>query len=147
MLKRKVREKPEQASIPITLNCKGFCPNITKVMRKHWNVLAINESLKKIFNCQPITAFKQNKKLKELIGGSKIEKNKKKKKKKEEIEKKKVKKRQIQKLKPGKCSPCLTNLRSICYKQVLKTTTLTSQQAKKIHKIFHNVICASSYAM
>ena len=29
-----------------------------------------------MFNCHPITAFKQNKNLKELIGSNKIEKNK-----------------------------------------------------------------------
>ena len=44
--------------------------------QKNWNLLAINESLKEVFNCEPITAFKQNKNLKELIGSNKIEKNK-----------------------------------------------------------------------
>ena len=58
-----------------------------------------------IFNCQPITEFKRNKSLKELIGSNKIEKN-------------KVEKRQIQKLKPGKSFPCLINLRLFCCKQV-----------------------------
>ena len=81
---------------------------------KHWNLLEINESLKEIFNCQPITGSRRNKSLKELIGSNKIEKN-------------KVKKRQIQKLKPGKCSLCLTNLRSLCCKQALKTSTFKSQ--------------------
>ena len=52
------------------------------------------------------------KNLKKFIGSNKIEKNKVK------------KKRQIQKLKPGKYSPPrLTNLRSLCCKQVQKTTT------------------------
>ena len=60
----------------------------------------------------------RNKNLKELIESNKIEKN-------------KVKNRQIQKLKPGKCSPCLTNFRSLCCKQVRKITTFKSQQAKK----------------
>ena len=72
-------------------------------MREHWNLLAVNESLKEIFNSQSIIAFKGNKNLKVLIGSNKIEKN-------------KVKKIQIQKLKPGKCSSCLTNLRSRCCK-------------------------------
>ena len=47
----------------------------------------MNESLKEIckFNCQPITAFRQNKNPKELIRSNKFEKN-------------KVKKGQIQKL-------------------------------------------------
>ena len=98
------------------------------MIQKHWNLLAINESLKKIFNCQPIAAFRGNKNLKELIESNKIEKN-------------KVKKRQIQKLKPGKCFPCLTNLRSLCCKQVRKTTTFKSQQTKKICN------CASSYVI
>ena len=85
MLKEKVREKPKQTRISLTLTYNCFCPNISKVIRKHWNLLAINESLKEIFNCQPIAAFRRNKNLKELIGSNKIEKN-------------KVKKRQIQKL-------------------------------------------------
>ena len=63
------------------------------------------------------------------------------------IEKIKVKKRQIHKLKPGKCSACLINLRSVCCKQVRKTTTFKNQQTKEICKIFHNVNCASSYVI
>ena len=109
MLEEKIREKSKY---------NRFCPNISKVMRKHWNLLSINESPKEMFNCQPITSFRRNKNLKELIGSNKIAKN-------------KVKKRQIQKLKPGKCSPYLTNLRPLCCKQVRRTTTFKSQQNKK----------------
>ena len=104
------------------------------MIQKHWNLLEINESLKEIFTCQSITAFRQNKNLKELIGSNKFEKN-------------TTKKRQIQKLKPGKYSPCLKIIRSLCCKQVRKTTTFKSQQTKKIYKIFHNVNCASSYVI
>ena len=134
MLKEKVRAKPKQICITLTLIYHRFCPNISKVIRKHWNLLELNESLKKIFNCQPTKAFRRNKNLKELIGSNKIEKN-------------KVKERQIQKLKPGKLSPYLTNLRSLCCKYVRKTTTFKSQQTKQIYKIFHNVNCASSYVL
>ena len=100
MLKEKVREKSKQTCIQLTLTSNRFCPNISKVIQNHWNLLEINESLKEIFNCQPITACRLKRNLKNLIGSKKIEKN-------------KVEKRQIQKLKPGKCSPCLTNLRSL----------------------------------
>ena len=58
------------------INCNCFYRNISKVIRKHWNSLEINESLEEIFNCQPITVFPRNKNLKELIGSNKIEKNK-----------------------------------------------------------------------
>ena len=76
MLKEKAREKPKQTCILLSLTYNRFCPNIGKVIRKHWNLLEINEYLKEIFNCQPITAFRRNKNLKEFIGSKKIEKNK-----------------------------------------------------------------------
>ena len=80
------------------------------MIQKHWNLLAINESLKNIYNCQPITVFTRNTNLKELIESNKIEKN-------------KVNKRQIQKLKPEKCSPCLKKL-SLCCKSIKNHTNV-----------------------
>ena len=58
MLKEKVRKKPKQTFIPLTLNYNRFCPNISKAIRKRWNLLEINKSLKGIINCQPIIAFR-----------------------------------------------------------------------------------------
>ena len=52
MLKEKVGEKSKQTCIQLTLTYNCFCPNISKVIWKHWNLLAINESLKEIFNSQ-----------------------------------------------------------------------------------------------
>lgn len=75
------------------------------MIRKHWNLLAINQSLKETFNWQPITSFKRNKNLKELTGNSEIEKN---------------KVRQKQKQKRGKCSSCLTNKRLLLRGNKLK---------------------------
>ena len=60
----------------ININLQSLFPNISKMIRKYWNLLAINESLKEKFNSQPITAFGRNKNLKELIGSNRIEKNK-----------------------------------------------------------------------
>ena len=75
MLKERITEKVKQTRIPLRLTYNRFCPN-SKLIRKHWNLLAINESLKEILTCQQITAFKRNKNLKEQIGSNKIEKNK-----------------------------------------------------------------------
>ena len=72
-----------ETRIPLTLIYNCFCPNVSKVIQWHWNLQVINESLEEKFNCQPITAYKQNENLKELIENSKTENN-------------KVKKRQIQ---------------------------------------------------
>ena len=72
-----------ETRIPLTLIYNCFCPNISKVIQWHWNLQVINESLEEKFNCQPVTAYKQNENLKELMENSKTENN-------------KVKKRQIQ---------------------------------------------------
>ena len=104
-----------------TLTDNHFYPNISKVIKKYWSLPAINESLKVIFDCQWVTAFRQNKGID--IG------------------------RQILKLKPGKDFLCLKNLRSLCCKQVRETAAIKSQQTKKIYKIFHNVNCASRYVI
>ena len=55
ILKEKVREKPKQ-TLTLTYNC--ICPNISKVIQKHWILLELNESLKEIFNYQPISSFR-----------------------------------------------------------------------------------------
>ena len=104
-----------------TLTYNHFYPNISKVIKKYWSLLAINESLKVIFNCQWVTAFRQNKGVD--IG------------------------RQILKLRPGKCFLCLKILRSLCCKQVRETAATKSQQTNKIYKIFHNVNSASRYVI
>ena len=44
MLKEKVRQKSKQRCIPLTLTQNCFCPNISKVIQKHWKLLEINES-------------------------------------------------------------------------------------------------------
>ena len=49
---------------------------MSKVVRKHWNILSINKFFKEIFQNEPVIAFKRNKNLKEVIGSNKSEYNK-----------------------------------------------------------------------
>ena len=58
MLKEKVREKPKK---PIPLVTIAFVQTSVKWYKSDLNFLEINESLKEIFNCQAITAFRRNK--------------------------------------------------------------------------------------
>ena len=64
----------------ININLQSFLSTDQQSDTKNWNLPAINESLKEIFNFQPITSFRRNKNLKELMGSNKNEKNKGKKK-------------------------------------------------------------------
>ena len=64
----------------ININLQSFLSTDQQSDTKNWKLPAINESLKEIFNFQPITSFRRNKNLKELMGSNKNEKNKGKKK-------------------------------------------------------------------
>ena len=64
----------------ININLQSFLSTDQQSDTKNWNLPEINESLKEIFNFQPITSFRRNKNLKELMGSNENEKNKGKKK-------------------------------------------------------------------
>ena len=71
----------------------------------------------KMFQNEPVTALK-HKKLKELIGSNKIQNN-------------IVKRMNKSTLKPGKCSLCFGNTRTLCCNTVITTLTYKSQQTQK----------------
>ena len=76
LLKERDNTTSKETKIPLVLTYSRSLPNISKVVRKHWNSLSINEACKEIFQNEPVTAFRRNKHLKELIGSNKIEHNK-----------------------------------------------------------------------
>ena len=108
-------------------------PNISNIVRKHWNVLNISRTLQGLFEEEPITAFKRNRDLKELIGSNCIDSRK--------------AKRAKNTFTIGKCSPCLSKTGSLCCSQLTSTIPFISQQAKRKCKIYHNVNCKSEYVI
>ena len=86
-----------------------------------------------LFQEQPITAFKRNKNLKEIIAGTRI---------KDGI----VKKFSIPS-RTGKCTQCLSGARTLCCNQGLTTNTFMSQQTKRTFNIFFNLNCKSEYVI
>ena len=116
LLQEKDQEQQDPKRIPLTLTYNRFLPNLTAVVRKNWNILQTNKSRRELFQEQPITAFKRNKNLKEIIGDTPIENG-------------KVKKFSIPS-RTGKCTPCLSGARTLCCNQVMTTNTFMSQQTK-----------------
>ena len=76
------------------------------MLEKHWHILNVNPELKKVFENKPLLAFRKNKNLRQLIGGNTM-----------------VKSKTLlttNKFTNGKCSPCISNSRRLCCKQVMK---------------------------
>ena len=109
---------------PLVLIYNGFLPNISNIVRNQWNILNISRTLQGLFQEEPITAFKRNKNLKELIGSNCIEKG-------------KVKRAKYT-FTIGKCYPSLSKTGNLCCSQLTSTTTFISRQTKK-NKIYHKV--------
>ena len=132
-LQEKDQEQQDPKLIPLILTYSRFLPNLTAVGRKNWNILQTNKNLRELFQEQPITAFKRNKNLKEIIGSTRIENG-------------KNKKFNIPS-RTGKCTPCLSGTRTLCCNQVLTTNTFMSQQTKRTFNIFFNLNCKSEYVI
>ena len=133
LLQEKDQEQQDPKRIPLILTYSRFLPNLTAVGRKNWNILQTNKNLRELFQEQPITAFKRNKNLKEIIGSTRIENG-------------KNKKFNIPS-RTGKCTPCLSGTRTLCCNQVLTTNTFMSQQTKRTFNIFFNLNCKSEYVI
>ena len=125
---------PIRTHIPLGITYNCFSPNISKIIRKNWNILSFNKSLKKFFQNKLVTAFKQNKNLKELICSNKTENN-------------IVKKINKSTLKPGKCSPCF-EIPELCAATKSQQHQLSRiNRLKKTYKIFYEVNCSSGYVI
>ena len=109
LLKEKTHDKEEQNKDLLVLTYNRFLPNISNIVRKHRNVLNISRTLQGLFQEEPITAFKRNRNLKELIGtictGNR-----------------KVKRAKCT-FTIDKCSPCLSKTGNLCRSQLTPTTT------------------------
>ena len=97
-------------------------PKIKTILWKHWHILNVNPELKKVFENKPLLAIHKNKNLRQLIGGNTIEKNK--------------KLLTTNKFTNGKCSPCFSNSRTLCCKQVIKGDHFKSNQTSRTFRIF-----------
>ena len=91
----------------------------------------VNPELKKLFENKSLLAFRKNKNLRQLIGGNTIEKNK--------------KLLTTNKFTNGKCSPCFSNSRTLCCKQVIKTEHFKSNQTNRTFRIFQKTTCKSNF--
>ena len=128
-----LNKNPEEVkqSIPISITYNQTLPKIKSIVDKHWHVLQVNPELKKRFQSPPIIAFRKNKNLKQIIRSNTIEYNKKLIRSNNKVN--------------GKSSPCLSNIRTICCKQVVSTISFKSNQTNRVFKIFHNINCKSAF--
>ena len=65
ILKEKENTNSKETNISLVLTYSRSLANISKVVRKHWNISSINKAFKEIFHNEPATTFRRKKSLKE----------------------------------------------------------------------------------
>ena len=129
LLNKEKTETGNHLTLCVTYN--KTLPNIKTIIEKHWHILNVNPELRKVLENKPLLAFRKNKNLRQLIGGNTIEKNK--------------KLLTTNKFTNGKCSPCFSNSRTLCCKQVIKTEHFKSNQTNRTFRIFQKTTCKSNF--
>ena len=120
LLNKEKTETENHLTLCVTYN-KNL-PNIKIILEKHWHILNANPEPKKISENNLLLVFRKSKNLRQLIGGNTIEKNK--------------KLLTTNKFTNGNCSPCFSNSRTLCSKQVIKTVHFKSNHFNRIFRIF-----------
>ena len=124
----KYKEKMPRNNIPFITTYSRQMPNLKRIVDSSWNTLMINPAIATKFHQKPLFCYRRNRNLKDLLGQTRISKN------------KVVKK--TEKL-IGKCSPCLRRPDTKCCRHIVSTSTFQNRTGKRQYKIFHNVNCKS----
>ena len=127
--------KPKQplSRIPLVLTFNPTLPPIMDVIKKHWNVLQSNPNLREIFNEPPMTAYRRNVSIGDLLNSHTLNQN--------QVVRKNRRKKE------GKCQPCLSRRNNLCCKLLKSCTSFRSHQTKKVYRIFHTLNCKSTWVL
>ena len=97
-------------------------PPISKILRKHWNILQLDKNLQNLFEEPPVIAYRRCRNLRDLIGGNKLAND------------KCLKPKAKHTIK--KCEPCRIKEGSLCCQQILDTNQFRSHVTGKSYKIY-----------
>ena len=122
--------KKTSKRIPFVVTYNRTLPPISKILRKHWNILQLDKNLQNLFEEPPVIAYRRCRNLRDLIGGNKLANN------------KCLKPKAKHTIK--KCEPCCIKEGSLCCQQILDTNQFRSHVTGKSYKIYHQVNCKSS---
>ena len=124
------KPKVETNRTPLIVTYNKRLPNLKKIIDDTWNTLQINETEKEKFKEKPLVCFRRNRNLRDILGQTRISKNKVLRKKHRAI---------------GRCAPCKSRPDTKCCRHVISTTYFTNQD--KRFDIRHRVGCKTKNAI
>ena len=125
------KEKTTTNRIPLIITYNRTLPDLNDIINKTWEHLQINPSTAAKFPEKPILCYKRNRNLRDLIGQTKISRN------------KVVRNREANR---GRCSPCNGRSDCLCCNHIINTTFFTSRTGRRF-EIRHRTNCRTKYAI
>jgi hypothetical protein len=125
------KERTTSGRIPLIVTYNKDLPNLKQIIDSTWDHLGINPSTSTKFQDKPIVCYKRNQNLRDMIGQTKISRNR--------VIRKTTKKR-------GRCSPCLGRTDCLCCRHIVPTDFFTSSEGKK-YEIWHRTNCRTKNAI
>lgn len=126
------KPKVETNRTPLIVTYNKRLPNLKKIIDDTWNTLQINETEQEKFKEKPLVCFRRNRNLRDILGQTRISKNKVLRKKHRAI---------------GRCAPCRSRPDTKCCRHVISTTYFTNQAGDKRFDIRHRVGCKTKNAI
>ena len=126
------KPKVETNRTPLIVTYNKRLPNLKKIIDDTWNTLQINETEKEKFKEKPLVCFRRNRNLRDILGQTRISKNKVLRKKHRAI---------------GRCAPCKSRPDTKCCRHVISTTYFTNQAGDKRFDIRHRMGCKTKNAI
>ena len=116
---------------PFTTTYNHHHPPIRSIINKHWHLLETDRKSAAAFQERPIVAFKRNKNLCEILGGTHVSRG-----------KKIIRQPKNNRRKQGSYA-CLSSTKNQCCNQIKSTKTFTSQTTGETLDILHSLNCKS----
>ena len=121
------KEKAKLTRIPLVLTYNPTLPPVMDSIKKHWHILQTDPALRETFKDLPMTAYRRNKNIGDILNSNTLVNN--------QVKRKSSGKSQ------GKCRPCHTNNRNMCCNHMKSCNSFKSAITNKVYRIFHDVTC------
>ena len=118
--------------IPLIVTYNRNLPDLKSILEETWGHLQINPTVKAKFVNKPIVCYKRNRNLRDILGQTKISKNR--------VVRKKATMR-------GRCAPCLGRSDAMCCNHVISTSFFTNNTGEARYEIRHRTNCRTKNAI
>ena len=126
------KEKEDNNRTPLVVTFNKRLPELKNTLEESWNILQINDTEKQKFKEKPLVCFRRNKNLRDILGQTRISRNK------------------VVRGKPrttGRCIPCRSRPDTKCCQHIISTEYFTDKTGTKRFDIRQRTGCKSMNAI